>query len=117
MNMSGARQRRRKTLRAQLAHALATQVGNFASLPAKDVAAAVTLMVDAENGVRCMSELRKTGKLGMFELAKQFEQIARARVHDDAPQVVVFAATRGMQDLNGIAALFTAHMIDEITRM
>lgn len=114
--MSGAKQRKRKTLRMQLAQALATQVGNFASLPAKDVAAAVTLMVDAENSVRCMSELRKTGRLGMFELAKQFEQIVHERVHNDAPQVVVFAATRGVQDLNGVATLFTAHMIDEITR-
>lgn len=114
--MSGAMQRRRKNLRTRLAQALATQVGNFHSLPAKDVAKAVTLMLDAENQVRCMTQLRKAGKIGMYELAEEFRQVVRELVNDDAAPVVVFAALRGVQDLNGIATLFTAQIVDEVVR-
>ena len=110
--MSGARQRKRKSLRVKLMHALSTQIGNFHSLPARDVAQAVTLMVDAENLVRCMRELRKDGRLGMYALADQYKEIVGRSADNASAPVVLFAATRSLQDLNGIATLFTAQLVD-----
>ena len=124
--MSGARQRKRKTLRTRSAEILAIQLGHLRSVEAKQIGKlhsqnaknwedAVTLKVYAENTVRCLTELRKEGKLGMFCLAEEFKQIIQERVTNDAAPLVAFAALRSMQDVNDIATLFTALVIDERT--
>lgn len=114
--MSGAakrKQRRENALRATLMKRVITQVATLEAEPSRaTMRETVAIMLEVENAVRCLNELRKRGELGMHARAAKLAQEIEGRLNPNPDQLVAFAAKRGVRDVSDIATFFTAIIVD-----